>query len=232
MNTFEKDPLKIAHTQLLPRSIKMLPKIISQKALPKNHSWTKKVVRRILYYSWAVDIKLHVDLSTVAAEQSKATEFTRDRVKQLFNYFAMHQNTKVRYKKLYDTEYSLWCLIPWCIQSNKQSCTTLLPRMASPRYTTIRIEWTNPYSCVTPILCCFICCWYRTWRSPCTHQNGESYPIQSGRNGTSPTTYINSLGQFHCPWNCKWHCQGKILKIHGYLILLDCKSGCKKTFHC
>ncbi len=60
----------------------------------------QQMVGSILYYTWAVNITLLMVFSIqLYAEQSKATEFTMNTVKQLVHYFATHPNAKIRYKK-------------------------------------------------------------------------------------------------------------------------------------
>ncbi len=53
-----------------------------------------------MYYARAVIITLPMALSTIDAEQSKATEFTVDTDKQHLDYCAIYPNAKIRYKNL------------------------------------------------------------------------------------------------------------------------------------
>ena len=57
----------------------------------------QRVVGSILYYARAVDLTVLMALSTIASEQSKATEQTMQRCKQLLDYLATHPDATVRF---------------------------------------------------------------------------------------------------------------------------------------
>jgi hypothetical protein len=55
------------------------------------------VVRSILYYARAVDLTILIALSTIASEQSKGTQETMHKCKQLLDYLATHPDATVRF---------------------------------------------------------------------------------------------------------------------------------------
>ena len=78
----------------------------AQRPLPPDSSprLDKKGIRRvqqivgsILYYARAVDMTVLMALSTLAIEQTKATEKTLSKCFQLLDYLAHHSNAKVRF---------------------------------------------------------------------------------------------------------------------------------------
>jgi hypothetical protein len=50
-----------------------------------------------LYYASAVDTTLILPINVLASDQSKATEFTSDKVIKLINYCNTHPKTKIRH---------------------------------------------------------------------------------------------------------------------------------------
>ena len=78
----------------------------SQRPLPPDASpfLDKKGIKRvqqivgsILYYAHAVDMTVLMALSSIAIEQTKATERTMTRCTQLLDYLAHHSEAKVRF---------------------------------------------------------------------------------------------------------------------------------------
>ncbi len=57
----------------------------------------QQIVGSILYYARAVDMTVLMALSSIAVEQTKATEKTLGRCLQLLNYLASNLEAKVRY---------------------------------------------------------------------------------------------------------------------------------------
>ena len=57
----------------------------------------QRVVGSILYYARAVDLTVLMALSTIASEQSKGTQQTMQRCKQLLDYLATHPDATVRF---------------------------------------------------------------------------------------------------------------------------------------
>ena len=57
----------------------------------------QRVIGSILYYAQAVDLTVLMALSTIASEQSKGTENTMLKTKQLLDYLATHPNATVRF---------------------------------------------------------------------------------------------------------------------------------------
>jgi hypothetical protein len=55
----------------------------------------QKIVGSILYYAWAADMTVLMGLSSIAVEQTKATEKTMGCCINLLNYLATNQNAKV-----------------------------------------------------------------------------------------------------------------------------------------
>ena len=74
---------------------------IAQDTSPPLSEDQKKQVQRvvgsILYYARAVDLTVLMALSTIASEQSKGTEQTWQRCKQLLDYLATNPNATVRF---------------------------------------------------------------------------------------------------------------------------------------
>ncbi len=68
--------------------------------MTRQEKQVKQVLESILLYARAVDITLLIALTSIGAEQSKATKFTMDTVKHFLDYCTMHPNTKIRYKNL------------------------------------------------------------------------------------------------------------------------------------
>jgi hypothetical protein len=78
----------------------------AQRPLPANTSplLNKKGIKRvqqivgsILYYARAVDMTCLMALSSIAIEQTKATERTMEQCTQLLDYLAYHSGAKVRF---------------------------------------------------------------------------------------------------------------------------------------
>ena len=59
----------------------------------------QKIVGSILYYARAVDSTVLIGLSSIAAEQTKATEKTHSRCHQLLDYLASNPDAKIRFHK-------------------------------------------------------------------------------------------------------------------------------------
>ncbi len=57
----------------------------------------QRLVGSILYYAGAVDLTVLMALSTIASEQSKCTQQTMHRCKQLLDYLATHPDATVRF---------------------------------------------------------------------------------------------------------------------------------------
>ncbi len=57
----------------------------------------QQIVGSILYYARAVDMTVLMALSSIAIEQTKATELTMARCTQLLDYLAHHSKAKVRF---------------------------------------------------------------------------------------------------------------------------------------
>ena len=78
----------------------------AQRPLPHNTSphlskddikHIQRVIRNILYYALAVDLTVLMALSTIASKQSKGTENTMLKTKQLLDYLATNPDTTVRF---------------------------------------------------------------------------------------------------------------------------------------
>ncbi len=104
MSTFGKDHLKIAHTQHQPKImekpskiplVKILPKIIKRQETISPTGGGQHTVQ-----CQGCQHHTRMALSTIDAEQPKATEFTIDTVKRLLDYCTKYPNAKIRYKNL------------------------------------------------------------------------------------------------------------------------------------
>jgi hypothetical protein len=57
----------------------------------------QRIIGSILYYAQAVDLTVIMALSTIASKQSKGTQNTMLKTKQLMDYLATHPNGTVRF---------------------------------------------------------------------------------------------------------------------------------------
>jgi hypothetical protein len=80
----------------------------AQSPLPANDSKpldkkgilkVQKIVGSILYYARSVDSTVLIGLSSIAAEQTKATEKTHSRCHQLLDYLASNPDAKIQFHK-------------------------------------------------------------------------------------------------------------------------------------
>jgi hypothetical protein len=55
------------------------------------------VISSILYYARAVNLVVHMALSTIASKQAKGTKSTMKKCKQLLDYLATHPKPTVRF---------------------------------------------------------------------------------------------------------------------------------------
>jgi hypothetical protein len=74
-----------------------LPPDESPKLDDKGIKRIQQIVGSILYYACAVDMTVLAALGTIAIEQTKATQRTKDRSIQLLDYLASNQDAKVRF---------------------------------------------------------------------------------------------------------------------------------------
>ena len=58
----------------------------------------QQILGSILYYARAVDITVLVALSSIAAEQAKATNKTMTNIKQLLDYCSTYPDAKIRFR--------------------------------------------------------------------------------------------------------------------------------------
>ena len=74
-----------------------LPNNESPKLDAKDIKRIQQIVGSILYYAHTVDMTVLAALSTIAIDQTKATQRTMDQCIQLLNYLASNQDAKVRF---------------------------------------------------------------------------------------------------------------------------------------
>jgi hypothetical protein len=74
-----------------------LPHDSTPKLDAKGIKRVQKIMGSILYYARAVDMTVLMALSSIAVEQTKATEKTMARCTQLLDYLSGHADTKVRF---------------------------------------------------------------------------------------------------------------------------------------
>ncbi len=74
-----------------------LPPDSSPKLDTKGIKRVQKIVGSILYYARTVDMTVLMALSSIAVEQTKATEKTMARCTQLLDYLSGHADSKVRF---------------------------------------------------------------------------------------------------------------------------------------
>ncbi len=75
-----------------------LPPDDTPKLDAKGIKRVQKIVGSILYYARAVDMAVLMALSTIAVDQTKATERTMEQCTQLLDYLAHHAEAKVRFR--------------------------------------------------------------------------------------------------------------------------------------
>jgi hypothetical protein len=97
-------PKRPQHCPYTPAPIKFVAK--TQGPLPEDTSkqldkdgqkYIQQVVGSLLYYARAIDITILLALNEIASQQTKPTEQTRQRVKQLLDYVATHPTAVVRF---------------------------------------------------------------------------------------------------------------------------------------
>ena len=76
-----------------------IPDDKSPKVDAKRIKRIQQVIGGVLYYARAVDSTVLVALSAIASEQTRATEQTELRIKQLLDYLATHPSATVRYRR-------------------------------------------------------------------------------------------------------------------------------------
>jgi hypothetical protein len=76
-----------------------LPPDTTPKLDAKGIKRVQQIVGSILYYARAVDMTVLMALSSIAVEQTKATERTMDKCTQLLDYLAGHADAKVCFHK-------------------------------------------------------------------------------------------------------------------------------------
>jgi hypothetical protein len=75
-----------------------LPPENTPKLDAKGIKHIQQIVGSILYYAQAVDMRVLMDLSSIATKQTKATEKTMGRCIQLLDYLATNEMVKMRFQ--------------------------------------------------------------------------------------------------------------------------------------
>ena len=96
-DTPEHAPYKCAKINYGAKTQQAIPDDESKKLDCAGIKRIQRVVGKLLYYARAVDSSMLPALSDLAVEQTIATEKTNEKVHQLLNYAATHQNAVVRY---------------------------------------------------------------------------------------------------------------------------------------
>jgi hypothetical protein len=89
---YTPDPKQFGLEAQCPLPPDSLPKL-DKKGIKR----VQQIVGSILYYAQAVDMTVLIALSTIAIEQTTATEKTMAKCVQLLNYLAYHSTAKVRF---------------------------------------------------------------------------------------------------------------------------------------
>ena len=99
-------PKRAQHCPYTPAPIKYgaktqepLPTDTSERLDKDGQKYIQQVVESLLYYARAIDITILLALNEIASQQTKPTEQTRRRVKQLLDYVATHPTAVVRLRK-------------------------------------------------------------------------------------------------------------------------------------
>ncbi len=79
----------------------------------KGIKQVQQIVGSVLYYARAVDMTVLMALSSIAVEQTKATEKTMGRCVQLLDYLVSNSEAKVRFHTSDINEYTLGRVVPF-----------------------------------------------------------------------------------------------------------------------
>jgi hypothetical protein len=85
------------HCQYGSEAQRHLPPDTSPSLLKDNIKHVQQIIGSILCYAQAVDLTVLMALSTIASKQSKGTQITMMKTKQLMDYLATHPNATVRF---------------------------------------------------------------------------------------------------------------------------------------
>ena len=99
-----KKPLRPQNCPYAPPPVKygkesnnLIPEEISPPATEKEKKYVQQVLGSFLFYARAIDMTILHSLSAIASEQSKPTQKTLERIKQLLDYMATHPDAIVRF---------------------------------------------------------------------------------------------------------------------------------------
>jgi hypothetical protein len=95
--TIQNCPYSPTHKQFGSEAQRPLPPNSTPRLNKKGIKRVQQIVGSILYYARAVDMTVLMALSTIAIEQTKATEQTLARCFQLLDYLSHHSRAKVRF---------------------------------------------------------------------------------------------------------------------------------------
>ncbi len=100
-----KMPLKPQHCPYTPapkqygaEAQALIPTDISTKLSNEEIKEMQRIVGRILYYAWTVDITVLMALSSIASEQMQGTTNMMAKAKQLLDYLATHPDATIRFR--------------------------------------------------------------------------------------------------------------------------------------
>ena len=102
-----KMPLKPQHCPYTPapkqygaEAQALIPTDISTKLSNEEIKEMQRIVGRILYYAWVVDITVLMALISIASEKMQGTTNTMAKAKQLLEYLETHPDATIRFRAL------------------------------------------------------------------------------------------------------------------------------------
>ncbi len=163
-------------------------------------------------------------LSTIAAEQSKATELIIYIVKQLLDYCTMHPNARITYKNL----------MPWILVHPKIQ-VAWLDTSSLDGYSTTNTQsnWMDLYTFSHPSYDLLLYLLLKQNLVLCLSMpmRVKSF-ISFVRKWDSPNHPHQLIVIIPMPLELQMTFSIKKFIIHGNVILLDCRSGCTTVIYC
>ena len=179
-----------------------------------------------MYYACAVDITTLVALSSIAAEQTKATVTTEEKIQQLLDYLSTHREATIRY-----------VASDMILNINSDASYLSEPRARS-RIGGIFFLGSNPkprqpIQLNGPIHTIGNICKFVVARCSLLHLSRRySSPPYSRGTWPSATCHASALRQQHGRFHCQRHCQKTTILINGKELLLDHRPSGSQQLQC
>jgi hypothetical protein len=203
----------------------------AQASLPNNSTpkldrngikRVQKTVGSILYYARAVDMMVLIALSSIAVEQTKATEKRRAQCTQLLDYLLGHADAKVRFHAS-DMILNIHSDASYLLEANARSRACGHFFMGWMPKDGEFICMNGAFHASTTILRFVITSAAEAELGALYHncQTGIIFLTHPHRNGSPATKKNHPLGQRHGCEHCKQYNQKTVLAINGNEIFLD-----------